>query len=92
MRTCTAEEGCDRKMHARGLCEKHYRRLWTSGTPMPNLPALPYHMTATEIREVSDLADAACPRFILIAHPNFKLPEGHHLGTAAHDKHGRRPA
>lgn len=42
------------------------------------------------MKRASDLADAACPRFILILHPNFKLPDGFHLGAAAYDKHGRR--
>lgn len=46
-------------------------------------------MSPEEVKRLSDLADAACPRFILILHPNFKLPEGFHLGAAAHDKHGR---
>jgi hypothetical protein len=46
-------------------------------------------MQAEEVKRISDLADAACPRFILILHPNFKLAEGFHLGAAAHDKHGR---
>ena len=26
--TCRATEGCDRKPSSRGLCKKHYRRLW----------------------------------------------------------------
>jgi len=33
-------------------------------------------MTSGEIRAVSDAADAACPRWIEILHPNFRIPNG----------------
>ncbi len=91
MSTCQAPEGCGSPVHARGLCSKHYQRALYGGS----LPLTGSRMSAAEVQRVSDLADAACPRFILIVHPNFKLPEGFHLGAAAHDKHGRptrRPA
>lgn len=87
MRTCD-ETGCGKTHHARGKCANHYAT-WlyqqggrSSDDPFPRL-------TAEDVQRLSDLADAACPRFILILHPNFKLPEGFHLGAAAHDKHGR---
>ncbi len=95
VRTCDVE-GCGRKHKGHGLCALHLERR-RLGSP----PLLTYQSgeaqatTPADIQRVSDLADAACPRFILIVHPNFKLPEGFHLGVAARDKHGRharRPA
>jgi len=58
------------------------------GEPLPAVPAVAHRCTPEAMTRVSDLADAGCTRLILILHPNFKLPEGFHLGAAAHDKHG----
>jgi hypothetical protein len=33
-RTCS-EDGCDRPVKGRGLCDPHYKRRWRSGAPMP---------------------------------------------------------
>lgn len=77
MRTCDVE-GCDRKHKARGLCVAHYNRV-IEGRPVGGLihsQDPDQRMTPADIQRVSDLADAACPRFILILHPNFKLTRG----------------
>ena len=44
-------------------------------------PQVADNLTPANSQRVSDLADAACPRFILILHPNFVLPEGFHMGA-----------
>jgi hypothetical protein len=50
------------------------------GGPDLNIAGLPgQDLSPADIQRISDAVDAACPRFILIVHPNFKLPEGFHM-------------
>lgn len=61
------------------MCKLHYTRWLTGSELAAPLPPDRPRMSPADIQRISDAVDAACPRFILIVHPNFKLPEGFHM-------------
>ena len=87
-------EGCDDPRYGRGLCSYHYQRWLRHGDPLLGGLRSP-NLSAAEIRRISDLVDAACPRYVEILHPNFSIPADLnpvYLGPEPYDTRGRRRA